>query len=241
MEGTKVLDAALAAGAALEAVYYAPEARTTPAAAALLERAMAAGVRVFALAPGVMERVADATTPQSLCGVVANCDRPLADLLGGELLLVCVDVRDPGNLGAILRSGAAAGAAGVICCEGSADCYNPKVVRASAGALFQVPLSCGGEPAAILERLGDAGYRRLATVAAGGEDYARVDLSGRVALVLGNEANGLDDALVARCDAGVSIPMAAGAESLNVAMAATVLAFEVARRRRSFEAGRASL
>ncbi len=234
-EGPKILTAALDAGATLEALYFAPEARTTPAAAALLQRAAAAGVRAFGLGSGVMERIADTTTPQSICGVVATCDRPLEQVLGGSLVLVCVDVRDPGNLGAILRSAAAAGADGVICCEGSADCYNPKVVRASAGALFQVPIVVGGEPAAVLARVGAAGLRRLATLKDGGDDYARVALDGRVALVLGNEAAGLAEEIVRLCDGAVSIPMAAGSESLNVAMAATVLTFEIARRRRVAE------
>ena len=232
VEGVKVLEAALDAGAAIESVYYSPEARTTPAAAALVERLAAAGVRAFALGPGVMERVADATTPQSVCAVVAACDVALERLVAERLLVVCADVRDPGNLGAILRSAAAAGAGGVVCCAGSADCYNPKVVRASAGALFQVPVALASEPVAVLEELGRHGYRRLATLASGGEDYAGLAFADKVALVLGNEAHGLAPEVVARCDTRVTIPMASGAESLNVAMAATVLVFEVARQRR---------
>lgn len=230
VEGVKVLGVALQAGARVEAVYFAPEAAGSPAAVAVLQRATQAGVRVFALQRGVMERFADAVTPQSVCAVVAGLDVALSAVADGRLLLACVDVRDPGNLGAILRSAAAAGVGGVVCCEGTADLYNPKVVRASAGALFHLPVVLAGEPAATLDALGAAGYRRLATAARGGEDYLAADLSGPLAIVLGNEATGLPETLAGRLDGTVSIPMASPAESLNVAMAATVLAFEILRR-----------
>ncbi|MDA8296926.1 MAG: RNA methyltransferase [Actinomycetota bacterium] len=233
VEGTKVLEAALDAGAAIEAVYFAPEAHRQEAAARVLARLEAAGVRCFALRAGVIERVADTTSPQSLCGVVAALDRPAAALVASaEVLFVCVDVRDPGNLGAIMRSAAAAGVGGVICCEGSADPYNPKVVRASAGALFSVPIALGIGASEAFSTLRAAGFSVLGTLARGGEDYATATLSARLALVLGNEASGLPPELAGQLDGAVSIPMASATESLNVAMAATVLAFEIARRRR---------
>lgn len=236
VEGAKVLTAALDAGAAVESLYYSPEALRAPAALAVLERAAAAGVRAFPLQGGVLERVADTVTPQPLCGIVAAPDRPLGQLLGGRLLLVCVDVRDPGNLGAILRSADAAGAGGVVCCEGGADPHSPKVVRASAGALFSLPLASAVPAGEALRTLGEAGYRRLAAQARGGQDYARAPLGGRVALLLGNEARGLPEELARELEGTLTIPMAGRAESLNVAMAATLLAFEVARRHRLGEA-----
>lgn len=150
-------------------------------------------------------------------------------------LVVCVAVRDPGNLGAILRSADAAGSAGVLVCGESADPYNPKVVRASAGAIFRLPLAVGGEAADVLDRVGEAGLRRVGTLVRGGLDYAGVSLAAPLALVLGNEASGLAPELAGRLDEAVTIPMAGGGESLNVAMAATVLCFEAARRRRSEE------
>ncbi len=233
VEGTKVLEAALDAGAAIEAVYFAPEAHRQVAAARLLARLEAAGVRCFALRAGVIERVADTTSPQSLCGVVSTLERPLEALAAAaEVLFVCVDVRDPGNLGAIIRSAAAAGVGGVICCEGSADPYNPKVVRASAGALFSVPIALGIDAAEAFSALHAGGFTVLGTLARGGEDYASAALWPKLALVLGNEASGLPVELAGGLDGSVSIPMASATESLNVAMAATVLGFEIARRRR---------
>lgn len=235
-EGVKVLTAALDAGAPVEAVYHSPDAPSAPGAREVLERARAAGVRVFALQRGVLERVADAVTPQPVLGVVATVDRPLAAVVAsavaGAPLVVCVDVRDPGNLGAIVRAADAAGTSGVVCCDTSADAYNPKSVRASAGSLFHVPLVVDVVAADALRAIGEAGFTRVATVARGGEDYARSQLGDRLALVLGNEAHGLEDTISGALDVRLTIPMLGHAESLNVAMAATVLCFELARRRR---------
>jgi len=109
-------------------------------------------------------------------------------------------------------------------------------MRASAGAVFGVPLVEEDDPVQVLERLGARGVRRLGTVARGGENPAVAGLTGGVALVLGNEAHGLPEAVVSRLDGNVTIPMAGHAESLNVAVAGSVLLFEGARQR--MEGGR---
>lgn len=225
-----MLGEALEAGVRVEAVYAAPGAP-----ADLLARAAGAGARVLDLAPGVIERVAGTVTPQPVIAVVPYVDVALDELRHADLVVVCVDVRDPGNLGTVLRSAEASGAAGVICCNGSVDVYNPKAVRASAGSLFHVPVVAGGDPVAVLERIGAWGVRRLGTVARGGRDYAEVDLTVPTAFVLGNEAVGLPPDLAAAglLDAEVTIAMSGRTESLNVGMAAAVLCFEAARQRRS--------
>lgn len=233
VEGTKVLAEALAAGAPVESVYVDPSAG--PAEAEVVATALAAGCRVFDLERGVLDRVAGTVTPQALIAVVGTVDVALGDVLADPdaLLVICVDVRDPGNAGTVLRSAEAAGAAGVVLCEGSVDVYNPKTVRASAGAVFHVPVVTGGPAADVLTAVGAAGLRRLGTVAHGGDPHTDVDLRRGSALVLGNEASGLPDALGAHLDGLVTIPMVGRAESLNVGMAAAVLCFEAARQRRA--------
>lgn len=228
------------AGAPIESLFVAADWRSSPPTSALVERASRSGVRVFELGPGIMQRVADTVSPQSVCAVVGIADLGLEDLLARPdsavdqaLLLVCVDVRDPGNLGAVLRIASATGAAGVICCAGTVDAYNPKVVRSSAGALFQMPVVTDVGPVETLSRLSGLGYRCWATVPEGGTDYALADLRGRTALVLGNEGAGLPADVTAQLDGALTIPMAPGTESLNVAMTAAVLCFELARRRRT--------
>ncbi len=229
MEGTKLLTEALAAGAKVDTVFAGPD-----ASADLLARAEAAGAKALELAPGVLERVASTVHPQPVMAVVADLTVDLDAVDHAGLTVVCVDVSDPGNAGTVLRSAEAAGADAVVFCGHSVDVYNPKTVRASAGALFHVPVVASEEePARILERLGGRGLRRLGAVAGSGLDYTSVDLTVPVALVLGNEAGGLPTTLSGVLDDRVTIPMAGRSESLNVGMAAAVLCFEAARQRRS--------
>jgi RNA methyltransferase, TrmH family len=228
LEGGRVLGEALAAGARIESVFVVAGTDDPT-----VDRAREAGVPVIVLEPGVMERVADTATPQPVVGVVGFIDVALDALLPATLVVVCVDIRDPGNLGTVLRSAEGAGAGGVVCCDGSVDLYNPKVVRASAGSIFHVPVVAGGQPVEVLERLGTAKLQRLGTVAHGGDAPEAVDLRAPVALALGNEAHGLPGAVDACLDRRVTIPMAGRTDSLNVGMAAAVLCFEAARQRRA--------
>ncbi|MGQ0744029.1 MAG: TrmH family RNA methyltransferase [Acidimicrobiales bacterium] len=229
IEGPRLLAEALDARAPVEGV-YAVAGFGDP----VLDRAAGAGLRIFDLAAGVIERVSGVVTPQPVVAVCARVDSSLESLAepAESTVMVCVDVRDPGNLGTVLRSAEASGAVGVVCCEGTAEVYNPKCVRASAGAIFHTPVVLAGAARGVLDQLGTWGWRRLATGADGGSDLYQADLSGPVAVVLGNEAHGLDPELANAMDELVSIPMAGRSESLNVAMASTVVAFEIARRRR---------
>ena len=255
IEGPKLLEEALAVNGAIEAVFLAagwdrvpppdgalqsegggqadvgPEARL----AVLVDRCYNAGARVFELAPGVLERVAGTVSPQPLMAV---CALPLASLdrLSGErpqLVVVCANVRDPGNAGTLVRSAWAAGASGVVCCDGTVDMWNPKAVRSSAGAVFHLPVVVGAAVEPVLDELGKWGLERWGAVAAGGTSYDELNLTHPCALVVGNESAGLPvAALAGHLDGLVSIPMPGGAESLNVGAAASVLCFEAARQRR---------
>jgi len=235
-EGAKVIGEALAAGAAIEAVYVDPAA--TPAEIELTERCLAAGARVWPLEAGVLARVGGTVSPQPLVAVVAAVDVPLQELLGRGpgLLVVCSDLRDPGNAGTVVRSAEAAGAGGVVFCDGCVDAFNPKTVRASAGAVLHVPVVNGVATDQAMDAVGRAGLRRLGAVARGGVDYVEADLASPVALVVGNEAHGLTGPAAERLDGLVTIPMTGRAESLNVGMATAVLCFEAARQRRAVTA-----
>ena len=240
VEGANVLDAALEGEADFEAFFAAPEADSE--CPGLLDRALRRGIEVHRLAPGVLERVAGTVTPQPLLAVARQRVLGLADVTAGrgsepQLLMVGVDVRDPGNAGTLLRSAEAAGAHGVIFCRGSVDVTNPKTVRASAGALFHVPVVEGCDPQEVLGVLGDLGLKRIAAVAHDGERPDRVDLTRPLALVLGNEARGLPPDVLDRVDTQVTIPMPGRAESLNLGMAASILLYEARRQRAPLDAG----
>jgi RNA methyltransferase, TrmH family len=232
-EGTELVRTALAAGASVESVFVAAGAGDEPEVSELVSEAYGRGARIYDLAPGVLERVASTVTPQPVMAVMAMLDVPLDRVAGSRLLVVCADVRDPGNAGTVLRSADAAGVDAVVFCGETVDPYNSKTVRASAGSLFHIPLSVGGEAAATLDSLAAMGFRRLGASVRDGEDYASIPWDVPTALVFGNEASGLPSELGSHLDAMVHIPMAGRAESLNVGVACAVLCFEALRRRRS--------
>ncbi len=228
LEGTDLVLAALESGAEFEAVFV-DAAAEGERYADLVARAETQGVRCYRLAAGVIERVADSKSPQPVMATV-RFDPPPLDSVGGDgLILVLHEVRDPGNVGTVIRTADAFGATAVVLTGQGVDPYNPKTVRATAGSIFSVPVVVA-EVGDTLDHLGAVGATRVATVVRGGVPLGDVDL-GRAGVVLGNESAGLDDATIARCDVAMSIPMVGRSESLNVGVAASVVAFEAERRR----------
>jgi len=206
------------AGHELEAIYV-PEGAPPPG-------GVLAGVPCATLAAGVLERVATTEAPQPLLAVVRYRSAAPEVLAQAGFVVVAVGLSDPGNLGTILRTAEAAGAEAVVLTPDTVDATNPKVVRASAGALFLLPVVDHVE----LGEVRAAGLRVLGPSAASGTAYTDADLTGRLALAVGNEARGL--AADAPVDGWLTIPHAGRAESLNAAMAAAIVCFEVARQRR---------
>lgn len=222
-EGPRVVGAALDHGAPVERIYVEAESYLT-------ERARRSGVPVVTLAAGAAQRIGDTVTPQPVFALVRLERHGLDALTGADLSVVGATVSDPGNAGTLMRSAAAAGAQVVGLGPGSVDAYNPKVVRASAGACFAIRTVEGVPTVQMLEALGAQGVQRLGATATGGTSPDALDLTAPTVFVLGHEAHGLDAGLP--LDATVTIPMHAG-ESLNVAMAGSVLLFEAARQRRT--------
>jgi TrmH family RNA methyltransferase len=208
----------MAAGVELLELYAEPGAAIPP------------GPTATMVEPGTLATVTDAVTSQGVAAVARIPQATLADVDAGAPVLVCIAVADPGNAGTLLRSAEGAGFGAVLFTSGSVDPFAPKCVRASAGSLFRVTVVRGGEAATVLDEVAATGRRRLGTRAADAEALTEVDLTGPLAVVLGNEAHGLPADLDAAIDAWVSIPMAGRTESLNVAMAGTLLCYEVLRR-----------
>ncbi|MEY2434423.1 MAG: methyltransferase, TrmH family [Acidimicrobiaceae bacterium] len=204
---------------------------------AIVDEASAAGVRVHVLPPGAIARfkATDVVTPQGIVAVTAMPDTRVSDAVdaaeSGVVLVLC-GLSDPGNAGTMLRMAEASGVSGVLFCDGSVDPFAPKCVRASAGSIFHVLVVSGGVPVQVLEAMGGRGVQRLGTDARRGKPYDEVDLTGSFALVLGNESHGLPPELADHLDGWVHVPMAGDVESLNVAMAASVICFDAARQRR---------
>ena len=144
--------------------------------------------------------------------------------------MVLAGIQDPGNLGTILRSAEAFGADGVVSLPGTVSAWNPKAVRASAGSVFRVPLLAVSEEE-CLEELHEAGVKILATTVHAAQPAELVNMAGPVALIIGNEGNGVAEELAAKADARITIPCPGPVESLNAAVAASVLLYEAARQR----------
>jgi RNA methyltransferase, TrmH family len=175
---------------------------------------------VLRCAPNVIERAATTEAPKPHLAIVHLAVAHMPD--AADFVIVADRLADPGNAGTIIRTAEACGADAVAFTPGSVDAFNPKVVRASAGSLFRVPVLVMSLHELALTRVGTSSHQGVA--------YTDCDLRRPVAVVLGNEAHGLGPD--AEVDEWVTIPHVGAAESLNVAMAATVLAFEVARQRR---------
>jgi TrmH family RNA methyltransferase len=226
VDGPRVVDGALARGVQLDTVYVDVDAHG--AASDVARRAAASGATVQEVVPGALERAGGV---RANAGVIALAYRPVADrraIEHGACWLVCVEIGDPGNLGTLARSAEAAGAAGIVVGRGSVDVYNPKTVRASAGAVFGITV-LEDDIVSVLRDFAALGVHRVGAVAHGGVAPWESTAAPRVALVLGHETRGLDGI---ELDEHVTIPMAGGAESLNVAMAGAVLLFELARQAR---------
>ena len=187
---------------------------------------MAAGARAWVLTGGLRGHV-EPRTPHGVAAVARI--PPAASDAGRDLVLVLAGVSDPGNLGTLLRTAEAVDAA-VVLTEGSVDPWSPKVVRASAGSVLRVPVATRPAPEA-LDALAAAGLALVGTRSRGGARPEALDLRAPVALVLGGEAHGLPAEVEERIERWATLPMVGRVESLNVAVAGSVLAFEAVRQR----------
>jgi TrmH family RNA methyltransferase len=234
IDGPVLLDDAVRDGVVVEDVFVDPDSADRPDVSAALAGAEAVGARVWSVTGGLRPHV-DVSTPHGLAAVAQRpvaADEARTDAPGGSraLHVVLVGVADPGNVGTLLRTAEAVGATALVVGEGTADPWAPKVVRASAGSVWRVPLRSGAA-ADVLADLGRDGVQRVGTAGGTGVAPDQLDLTGPVALVLGSEAHGLPDDLAGVIDSWASLPMEGSVESLNVAVAGSVLAFEVVRQR----------
>ena len=232
IEGAVLVREALAAGVELEAIYV------DVGNGALVAEFDVIHPDVFTVAEGVLGSALSTVTPQPVCAVAPLALTSSVDdvVIGASErsrpVVVLIDVGDPGNVGTLLRAAESSGCGGVVLAGAAVDVYNPKVVRSSAGSLFRVPIAVEADTDAALLAIAELGVPLVAAVARGGTPHLDAPLAGTVAIVVGNEAHGLADHVVERCDDTVTITMDGPAESLNVAMAGTVLCFEALRQRR---------
>ncbi|MGI6070987.1 MAG: TrmH family RNA methyltransferase [Blautia sp.] len=183
----------------------------------------------------VFRQMSDTKTPQGVLTLLKTPSYSFADLMRREhpLLVLLEDLQDPGNVGTILRTAEGAGADGVLLTKRTADLLQPKVIRSTMGSIYRMPFyQLGENPAKELEQLKKMGICSYAAHLRGEHTYDREDYTKGTLFFIGNEGNGLSEALTGMADRLIRIPMAGQVESLNAAMAAGILMYEAARQRR---------
>ncbi len=209
-----------------------------------LARALAAsGVEVVSGTSAVLAAMSPVTTSTGIVAIARRQPLSAATVFAPAqaLVVVAVDVQDPGNLGGLIRTAEAGGASGVLVCGASANPFSWKALRGSMGSALRLPIASGLRVDDVLQDAKTAGARTVATTPRSGREPDDVDWSGRVALFLGGEGKGLSDAVVAACDERVTIPMSAGVESLNIAVAGGILVYAARRHRAPLDDARGGL
>lgn len=227
-EGLRIMTEARDAGALPEMLFYTTEAAPHPLGRALMDAVDAAGGDVISTSADILSKISGKDNAQTLVGVYADRLTPLEalDRSAADIWMVAQSLRDPGNLGTLLRTGDAVGAGGLILIDDCVDPFSVEAVRASMGALFtQAIVQCRWEEFTGWLRTGPGTL--IGTSLNTDQDYQQPDYSSPAFLLIGNEARGLPADYEAACDTLVKIPMLGKADSLNAAVAAAVMAYEV--------------
>ena len=229
IEGMRILEEAIRSGLKFKAVFFRASAENR---AERLLPQMAAHVETLLLPDKLFASAVASESPQGVAGLVRCKQFKLEDVLAKSQsgpLLAIAGVQDPGNLGTILRSAEAFGAGGVLLGEGTVSPFNSKVIRASAGSVFRLPIA-QVKLADTLDALRESGLRLIATSSHQGTPLDQANLSGRLAVFIGSEGAGVPRDLVAAMDESVAIPHSPNVESLNAGVAASIVLYEIARQ-----------
>jgi TrmH family RNA methyltransferase len=240
IEGLRIIEEAIRSGLRFSAVFFRESAQD------LAERLLpqiGAQVETLLLPDKLFDSLVPSESPQGVAALVRLKEFSLDNVLEAERLkvgpiVVLAGLQDPGNLGTILRSSEAFGCAGVLLREGTVSPFNSKVVRASAGSVFRLPVIHGhGKSGAakleeVSEKLRAKGVRLIATSSHKGTPLDQADLKGATAIFFGNEGAGLPREVMAKMDEAVAIPHTAQVESLNAGVAASIVLYEAARQRK---------
>ena len=215
VEGTKMVTEGLASGLQVHAVLlredYAPSV-TFPS-----------GLPVYILSESAFSAVSDTKTPQGIAAVLSRRVRPIS----GTKLLALDAVQDPGNVGTIIRTADAAGLDGILLGPSCADLFSPKVLRSTMGSIFRMSFAFPGDLPKALQEYREKGYSILSSQLDGEPFYSRKKVSSSFVLIIGNEGNGISDPVKQQATHRLRLPMRGGAESLNAAVAAGIMMYDL--------------
>jgi TrmH family RNA methyltransferase len=230
IEGMKLFEEAISSGEIIESVFVS---ETFPQKNLLEENSSAElkkyikNLNIYEVSAKIMKNISDTETPQGLAAVIKKKDYDISNIINSDRLLILDRIQDPGNLGTIIRAADAFGISGIVALKGTVDAYNMKVVRSTMGSLFHLPVVYTDEADVLFKKLVDSSFDILVTHLDGKEYINQTKLGDKCAIVIGNEANGVCEDIIKFATKLVKIPMKGKAESLNAAMAATVVMYQM--------------
>ncbi len=232
IEGIRFVEEALREKAEIDKILLSERLSCSKAGEEILAGVRAAGYNTFLLPEKLFKEISDTESPQGIMAVLKARRHDLNDIIGDiNCLLILESVQDPGNLGTIIRTADAGGITGIIMSKGCVDIYNPKVLRSTMGSVFRVPICISDDLAGAIDIIREKGIKVYAAHLKGKINYFEADFKGNIAVIIGNEANGISDTAAASSDMLIKIPMLGRTESLNASVAAGLLIYESVRQR----------
>ena len=232
IEGSKMVSEALESDFAVELVVL-----SEGYSGDLLTQAESRGISILKVTEQVFQSMADTRSPQGVLAVLKQKESDFQQIIGQDrgLLVILDGIKDPGNLGTIIRTVDAVGGDGVILINECVDPYNPKAVRATMGSLFRIPVYPVNDAAVLLDKLSEAGWHIAASTLQGTDVFLWQGGSRKTILVIGSESHGVSQTVLDRSHSLIKVPMAGGSESLNASVAAGVMIYEIFRKGRKMD------
>lgn len=185
-------------------------------------------MKIYEISDNLFKELVSTENPQGILAVINMNVKPMN--FDGNFYLLCDKLQDPGNIGTIIRTAHAAGVQGIILTKGTVDIYNDKAIRSTMGSIFYIPVHYDDDNLSLVKKLKDQGFKLVVTSLETDKDFFQEDLGGKVVLTVGNEGNGVSEEVFGLADTKVKIPMPGNAESLNVAIATSVIMYEKVRQ-----------
>ncbi len=229
IEGVKMIDEAITWGGKIESILYSKKLFEVNGGENLYRKVLEKGLYLIELDHHLLKGICNTQNPQGIVGIIEQMDYSLEDIIKNDVgtIILLNELQDPGNLGTIVRTADAAGVDGVVLSKGCVDLYNDKVLRATMGSIFHLPIIYNVEMEECILRLKREGYQVIGTGLNTDLYYQDIEYLPRKALVIGNEAHGLSNEMIHLCTDIVKIPIVGHAESLNAAIAAGILMYKL--------------
>lgn len=233
-EGVRLIEEVCSADWQVETCFYTEAVVSNKRAESLLNLLQEKPCRMVKVSEAVYHKMSDTEQPQGIMAIVKKGGHLLSTILAADkAFIVILDaVQDPGNLGTVIRTADAAGASGVVLTKGCTDLYSSKAVRATMGSLFHLPIVDGVSYDELIRSLQEKNIHMIATSLTSSSLYYEADFNQPVAVIFGNEGNGVSEELLCKANSRIFIPLLGRAESLNVAASAAVILYEAVRQRR---------